>query len=132
MKATEIALINFLVDDCDRHWDRMILWVEQMIMNDPSFADRQVKYRFMEETIGESWHANDCALCGRFYTKRDDPEDCTDCPYKKAYGYCGSYMPHHKNAWRAVANQGIWEYWLKYAREVHEQVKSLRIKVEES
>jgi len=97
------------------HWERMIAWVEkQPKIEEPDRIE-------MEYQIGEDWYAKHCPLCKLYY--RD--ELCTNCPLKAEYGKCDN---DGRNAWHLVSSSPTWAEWLRHAKKMLEQLKSLEEK----
>ena len=100
------------------HWKRMIEWAEKQPPGNTS------NWVTMKMVIGESWHAEYCPLCREFYPS------CGYCPLGEAYGPCDEGLSDppadDKNAWVYVRLSPTWKQWLKHARRMLQQLKSLR------
>lgn len=95
------------------HWKRMIAWAEQEPRNAP------VSHNQMESCINEEWHDSDCPLCKMFF----DWVDCPGCPLAQKYGMCGG---RGKNEWAKTDTAKTWRIWLKHARLLLKQLRSLK------
>lgn len=97
------------IEESIKHWERMIEWAEKQPKQD------KVSFLRMEDELDESWSGDFCALCKGY---------CATCPLRKKYGYCNIKNP--KNAWGKVYSSKTWSEWLKHAKVMLRQLKSLR------
>ncbi len=95
------------------HWKRMIAWVKKQPGKE---ACRGVE---MEMAIGENWWGRHCPLCIKYH----NGDNCGICPLYKKYGHCGKIGI--KNAWFLVEMSLSWSIWLKNAKKMLRQLKSL-------
>jgi len=90
------------------HWERMIAWVKtQPKRKEPD----DIK---MTNQIGENWYSDYCPLCSLYH---EGGEPCTRCPLHIKWG--------SKIAWFLVDISPTWDEWLRHARKMLRQLKSL-------
>jgi len=90
------------------HWKRMIKWVSKL-KNKKGFPYEGN----MELLLGESWSAEDCSLCQRYF--------CSGCPLYKAGKGCEEGV----SPWRRVTNSATWSEWLKNSKKMLKVLESL-------
>ncbi len=95
------------------HWERMIAWVKKQPQTDKPY------YFAIEGAIGEDWSDEHCPLC-EFYLSV-----CNKCPLQKKHGHCSGYEKDRYNNWNKVFNARTWKTWLKHAKVLLKQLKSL-------
>ena len=97
-----------------RHWERMVAWARTRDEKDGvSMGD-------MVSAIGESWGAEDCALCRLYY----DPEEhrCEKgCPLVGVGQGCLEWF----SAYRAVERADTWGQWIGFAEEMVEVLRGI-------
>jgi hypothetical protein len=95
------------------HWKRMINWVKKRPRN----------WRPCDESmsleLGEDWFSASCPLC----EIRADNNSCVKCPLYKKYGTC--LDNDNINAWCKVSDSETKQEWLKYAKIMLGQLRSL-------
>jgi len=103
------------IEESIAHWKRMIAWVNKR--SGSAFVDPDQMYK----SLGETWGSSDCPLCERASLTEGM---CDNCPLARKYGSCGD--EDEKNVWQKVAYSTRWVEWLRHARQMLRQLKSLR------
>jgi len=107
---------NKMIDAIDQaidHWQKM---VDSAKTFDPNETPDGLKL-FCES--GESWGADYCVLCEKFYDRNDN--DCKACPLEQKYGPCDK-----NNIYMKMVESINWAYWIEYADKYLNQIKSLK------
>jgi hypothetical protein len=108
MKDKDIKLLKESI----KHYDRMIEWAEEKKKVYYMFRNIDVLKETMEEEIGENWMAEYCVLCkGYSY--------CQYCPLPDGKTCSGS-----NSCWCKMNSAETIEDWLKYAKEMREQIRA--------
>ena len=110
------------INDSVAHWKRMIWWVIEICILNPLFLFKRPNDEEMENIILESWYADFCPLCKKYFIKNHS-EECNRCPLKIKYGECDN--PKNKNRWIKVNKAKTWLTWLIHAFGMLRQLKSL-------
>jgi len=100
------------IDRSIAHWERMIRWIEKQPKKE------EVDIYSMVDEIDEGTGSMDCPLCKKYQCK------CDKCPLGKKFGYCidqGSV-----NSYYETYLSETWDEWLRNARILLKQLKSLR------
>jgi hypothetical protein len=101
-----------------KHWKRMIRWAKKQK------ANGSAKILVMAKSLHEHWKGNHCPLCKK-YTDIYDYVDCFKCPLAKRYGECSGSNNIKGNNWQNVNSSTNWKVWIKEAKIMLKQLKSL-------
>jgi hypothetical protein len=104
MKDKDIKLLKESI----KHYDRMIEFAEEY---KGDFYDFEAS---MDDTINEDWDAAHCCLCKNYYDLT-----CIGCPYFEKYG-----VKCFKSVWMKMNDADNMKDWLKYAKEMREQIRA--------
>lgn len=76
------------IKDSIAHWERMIKWAEQRMVNFSS--------DMMFQSLGEDWYADHCSLCRGYYKEDGNTyeESCGYCPLYKHVGKACNEASH--------------------------------------
>jgi hypothetical protein len=116
---TELQALNDSID----HWGRMIECVKQN-----SNLNNPVSLGEMVSLIGETWYAEDCALCD--YAKKLYQDD-KGFLYNNWCGFCCLRIPctNQNSLWQKVGNASTWGEWLEAANLMLDELKKIRKKI---
>jgi len=113
------------IEDSIKHWERMIKWAKKQpkrgLLSMPKMKTK------MFESIGEYYGGDDCPLCQRYLYA----EGCEVCPlgrkYRKALDK--DLVLACVLTWRKAYGSTTWAVWLKYAKLLLKDLKSLHCRL---